>query len=165
MSENNCGDVAIEALVTVCRAMSQLEVGSLAVASFGKKGNVKLLHDFDQPFNGEAGVKMISSFTFKQENTLAEEPVSDLLRYLNNMLDNAVSNSRLPNGQNPLQQLVLIIADGRLHETTKLKRIVRDAMSRRRLIAFLLLDSSKDSIMDLNVYVSFQLYRRHFAAF
>uniref|UniRef100_A0A7N0T9Y0 VWFA domain-containing protein n=1 Tax=Kalanchoe fedtschenkoi TaxID=63787 RepID=A0A7N0T9Y0_KALFE len=155
MSESSCGDVAIEALVTVCRAMSQLEVGSLAVASFGKKGNVKLLHDFDQPFSGEAGVKMISSFTFEQENTIADEPVVDLLRYLNNMLDNAVANARLPSGQNPLQQLVLIIADGRFHEKAKLRRIVRDAMSRRRLIAFLLLDSPQESIMDL-MEVSFE---------
>ncbi|CAM8902221.1 unnamed protein product [Rhodiola kirilowii] len=84
-----------EALVTVCRAMSQLEVGSLAVTSFGKKGNVKLLHDFDQPFSGEAGVKK------------------------------------------------------------KLRRIVRDAMSRRRLIAFLLVDSPEESIMDL-MEVSFE---------
>lgn len=58
MSESRCGDVAIEALVTVCRAMSQLEVGNLAVASFGKKGNIRLLHDFDHPFTGEAGVKV-----------------------------------------------------------------------------------------------------------
>ena len=58
MSESGCGEVAIKALVTVCRAMSQLEVGSLAVASFGKKGNIRLLHDFDQPFTGESGVKV-----------------------------------------------------------------------------------------------------------
>ena len=58
MSENNNGSVAIEALVTVCRAMSQLEVGNLAVASFGKEGNIQLLHDFDQPFTSEAGVKV-----------------------------------------------------------------------------------------------------------
>lgn len=38
MSESHCGAVAIEALVTVCRAMSQLDVGQLAVASFGKRG-------------------------------------------------------------------------------------------------------------------------------
>lgn len=61
MSENNCGNVAIEALVTVCRAMSQLEVGNLAVASFGKKGNIQLLHDFDHPFTGESGVKVCFS--------------------------------------------------------------------------------------------------------
>jgi midasin len=41
MSEGKCGKVAIEALVTVCRAMPQLEVGQFAVASFGKKGNVE----------------------------------------------------------------------------------------------------------------------------
>lgn len=58
MSESCCGDVAIEALVTVCRAMSQLEMGNMAVASFGKKGNIRSLHDFDQPFTGEAGKKV-----------------------------------------------------------------------------------------------------------
>lgn len=58
MSENRCEKAAIEALVTVCRALSQLEVGQFAVASFGRKGNIKLLHDFDQTFMGEAGVKV-----------------------------------------------------------------------------------------------------------
>jgi len=58
MSENCCGDFAIEALVTVCRALSQLEVGKLAVASFGKQGNIKLLHDFERPLTGEAGMKV-----------------------------------------------------------------------------------------------------------
>nr|XP_011467404.1 PREDICTED: midasin isoform X1 [Fragaria vesca subsp. vesca] len=121
MSESCCGDVAIEALVTVCRAMSQLEMGNLAVASFGKKGNIRLLHDFDQPFNGDAGVKMISGFSFKQENTILDEPVVDLLKFVNNKLDTAVARSRLPSGRNPLQQLVLIIADGHLHEKERLK--------------------------------------------
>ncbi|KAL2462441.1 ATPase [Forsythia ovata] len=149
MSESRCGDVAIEALVTVCRAMSQLEVGNLAVASFGQKGNIRLLHDFDQPFTGEAGIKMISSLTFKQENTIADEPMVDLLKYLNNMLDAAAMNARLPSGYNPLQQLVLIIADGRLHEKEHLKRCVRDILSKKRMVAFLLIDSPHESIMDL----------------
>ncbi|KAF7135896.1 hypothetical protein RHSIM_Rhsim08G0236800 [Rhododendron simsii] len=155
MSESQCGDVAIEALVTVCRAMSQLEVGNLAVASFGQKGNIRVLHEFDKPFTGEAGVKMISSLTFKQENTIADEPVVDLLKYVNNMLDVAVANARLPSGQNPLQQLVLIIADGRFHEKENLKRCVRDVLSRKRMVAFLLLDSPQESIMDL-MEASFQ---------
>lgn len=109
----------------------------------------RLLHDFDQSFTGEAGIKMISSLTFKQENTIADEPVVDLLTYLNNMLDVAVAKARLPSGQNPLQQLVLIIADGRFHEKENLKRCVRDALSRKRMVAFLLLDSPQESIMDL----------------
>ncbi|CAK9179916.1 unnamed protein product [Ilex paraguariensis] len=155
MSESCCGDVAVEALVTVCRAMSQLEVGNLAVASFGKKGNIKLLHDFDQPFTGEAGIKMISSLTFKQENTIADEPMIDLLKYLKDMLDAAVANARLPSGHNPLQQLVLIIADGRFHEKENLKRCVRNILSNKRMVAFLLLDSPQESIMDL-MEASFQ---------
>ncbi|GAV80132.1 AAA_5 domain-containing protein [Cephalotus follicularis] len=149
MSESCCGNVAIEALVTVCRGMSQLEMGNLAVTSFGKKGNIRLLHDFDQPFTGEVGIKMISSLTFKQENTIEDEPVVDLLKYLHNKLDAAVAKARLPSGQNPLQQLVLIIADGRFHEKENLKRCVRDFLSRKRMVAFLLLDSPNESIMDL----------------
>ncbi|CAA2972808.1 midasin isoform X1 [Olea europaea subsp. europaea] len=149
MSESRCGGVAIEALVTVCRAMSQLEVGVLAVASFGQKGNIRLLHDFDQPFTGEAGIKMISSLTFKQENTIVDDPMVDLLRYLNNMLDTAVMNSRLPSGYNPLQQLVLIISDGRFHQREHVKRCVRDVLSKKRMVAFILIDSPHEPIMDL----------------
>ncbi|KAJ0981578.1 hypothetical protein J5N97_009833 [Dioscorea zingiberensis] len=149
MSESNCGDFAVEALVTVCRAMAQLEVGQLAVVSFGEKGNIKLLHDFELPFSRETGVQMISSLSFKQDNTIADEPVFDLLKYLNNMLDAAVAKARMPSGQNPLNQLVLIIADGRFHEKESLKRRVRDLLSRRRMVAFILLDSPQESIMDL----------------
>ncbi|XP_022715201.1 midasin isoform X4 [Durio zibethinus] len=156
MSESGCGEVAIKALVTVCRAMSQLEVGSLAVASFGKKGNIKLLHDFDQPFTGESGVKMISSLTFRQENTITDEPVVELLMFLNKKLDAAVANARLPSGQNPLQQLVLIIGDGRLHEKENLKRCVRDVLSSKRMVAFLILDSLQESIMDLQEVIPSQ---------
>lgn len=59
---------------------------------------------------------MISSFTFKQENVTGAKPYRELLLYLNNKLDEAVAKARLPSGQNPLEQLVLIIGDGRLHE-------------------------------------------------
>jgi len=60
--------------------------------------------------------QMVSNLTFKQENTIADEPVVDLLKFLTNKLDAAVVKARLPSGHNPLQQLVLIIADGRFHE-------------------------------------------------
>ncbi|MCL7041050.1 hypothetical protein MKW94_021075 [Papaver nudicaule] len=148
MAESKCGSIAIDALVTVCRAMSQLDVGQLAVASFGKMGNIKLLHDFNQPFTGESGIQMISSLTFKQENTFTDGPVVDLLKFLNNKLDAAVANSRLPSGQNPLQQLILIISDGRLSEHETLKRRVRDILNKKRMVAFLVIDSSQESIFD-----------------
>jgi midasin len=148
MSEGKCGKVAVEALVTVCRAMSQLEVGQFAVASFGKQGNIKVLHDFDQIFNAEAGVKMISSLSFEQDNKIEDEPVADLLMHLNKMLDDAVARSRTPSGQNPLQQLVLVISDGKFHEKEKLRRCVRNLLNRRRMIAYVLLDSHEESIMN-----------------
>ncbi|XP_051115352.1 midasin [Andrographis paniculata] len=148
MSEGHCGNFALEALVTVCRAMSQLEVGNLAVASFGQQGNIRLLHDFDEPFTPQAGIKVISSFTFTQENTIADEPMGDLLKYLNSMLDAAVMRARLPSGTNPLEQLVLIIADGRFNEKEKLKRRVRNLLSKKRMVAFILLDSPDESIVD-----------------
>lgn len=61
-------------------------------------------------------VQMISSLSFKQENTIADQPVVDVLKYLNTKLDEAVARERLPSGWNPLQQLILIIGDGRFHE-------------------------------------------------
>ncbi|KAL6643149.1 hypothetical protein ACP70R_021330 [Stipagrostis hirtigluma subsp. patula] len=149
MSEGKCGKVAIEALVTVCRAMSQLEVGQFAVASFGKKGNVRVLHDFDQIFNGEAGINMISSLSFEQDNKIEDQPVADLLMHLNTMLDTAVARARTPSGQNPLQQLILIISDGKFHEKENLSRCVRDVLNRKRMIAYVLLDSPEDSILNL----------------
>jgi len=149
MSEGKCGKFAIEALVTVCRAMSQLEVGQFAVASFGKKGNVRVLHDFDQIFNGEAGVNMISSLSFEQDNKIEDQPVSDLLTHLNAMLDTAVARARTPSGQNPLQQLILIISDGKFHEKENLRRHVRDVLNRKRMVAYVLLDSPEDSIINL----------------
>lgn len=67
---------------------------------------------------------MISNLTFKQENTIADEPVVDLLKYLTNKLDTAVAKARLPSGHNPLQQLVLIIADGRFVEKVLDKKLL-----------------------------------------
>lgn len=126
---------------------------------------------------------MMSGLTFKQENTIADEPVVDLLMFLNNMLDTAVTKARLPSGQNPLQQLVLIIGDGRFHEKVflipetrsifsvscinntvcftylikpmqeNLKRWVRDLLSKKRMVAFLLVDSPEESIVDLKVLI------------
>lgn len=72
--------------------------------------------------------QMISSLTFQQENTIADEPVVDLLKYVNNLLDDAVTRSRLPSGYNPLQQLVLIIADGRFNEKVQSLQSFKDGL-------------------------------------
>ncbi|EOA33965.1 hypothetical protein CARUB_v10021460mg [Capsella rubella] len=152
MSESGCGEFAIRALATVCRAMSQLEMGSLAVASFGKQGSIKMLHDFGQSFTTESGIKMISSLTFKQENLIEDQPVVNLLRNMNEMLENLASTRRQSYGSNPLQQLVLIIGDGKFHEREKLKRSVRSFLQKKRMVVYLLLDDAEQSVLDLKDY-------------
>ncbi|CAA7023541.1 unnamed protein product [Microthlaspi erraticum] len=153
MSESGCGDFAIRALATVCRAMSQLEMGSLAVASFGRKGSLKMLHDFGQSFTTESGIKMISGLTFKQENLIEDEPVVNLLRNMNEMLENLASTRRQSSGSNPLQQLVLIIGDGKFHEREKLKRSVRKFLQQKRMVVYLLLDDAEQSVLNLKEFV------------
>ncbi|CAM6097712.1 unnamed protein product [Calypogeia fissa] len=149
MSESHCGHLAVEALITICRAMSQLEIGQMAVASFGQKGNVHLLHDFDQPFSSEAGINMVSRFSFSQDNTIADQPMVDLLQFLTRMLDMAANHAAVPSGNVNLQQLVLIIADGRFHEKESLRRCIREATSRRQLLALIVLDNPQQSILDM----------------
>ncbi|VVB16031.1 unnamed protein product [Arabis nemorensis] len=139
MSEGGCGDFAIRALATVCRAMSQLKMGSLAVASFGKKGSIKMLHDF--------------GLTFEQENQIEDEPVANLLRNMNVMLEKLASTSPQSYGSNPLQQLVLIIDDGKFHEREKLKRSVRKFLQQKRMVVYLLLDNREQSVLDLLNFV------------
>ena len=62
---------------------------------------------------------MISQFTFKQDNTIADEPMVDLLQYLTCMLDVVSKSATRPSGHHQLRQLVLIIADGRFHEKVR----------------------------------------------
>ena len=77
----------------------------------------------------------------------------ELLKYLSNMLEQAMGNARLPSGQNPLQQLVLIIADGRFHDNKeKVKRCMRDLLHRNCMVAFIVLDSAQESIVDCKVF-------------
>ncbi|KAL3690583.1 hypothetical protein R1sor_016892 [Riccia sorocarpa] len=149
MAESHCGHMALEALITICRAMSQAEIGQMAVVSFGEKGNVQLLHDFEDSFSSEAGVNMVSRFSFNQDNTIADKPVVDLLHFLTRMLDLAARKATAPAENLHLQQLVLIIADGRFHEKESLRRCIREAISRKQLLAFIVLDNPQESILDM----------------
>ena len=60
-----------------------------------------------------------------QDNTLADRPMVELLTMLMHMLDLARhSASQRAGGSAALQQLVLILADGRFHEKESLRRVV-----------------------------------------
>ena len=58
MSETRCGHLALEAMAAICKAMSHLEVADVAVVGFGERGNVRLVHGFEQSFSSEAGAQV-----------------------------------------------------------------------------------------------------------
>ncbi|CAI5952805.1 unnamed protein product [Closterium sp. NIES-64] len=150
--EENQHEEALEAMATICRAMATIEVGEIGVVAFGEPGNVRMLHELDRPFSPEAAVQVISQFSFKQDNTIADEPMVELLRFLSGALDSAAmrySASAGTGGGGHLEQLVLIVADGRFHEKETLRRTVRHAMGKGQLLAFILLDSPSESILDM----------------
>lgn len=61
-----------------------------------------------------------------QDNTLADRPMVELLTMLMHMLDMARHSAA--GGGPALNQLVLILADGRFHEKESLRRVVEVRM-------------------------------------
>ena len=59
-----------------------------------------------------------------QDNTIADSPMVELLTALQHMLEQARVHSVGVGGSHQLQQLVIIIADGRFHEKESLQRVV-----------------------------------------
>ncbi len=156
MAENRSGDLACQATTLIAKALSQLEVGELAIVSFGQ--DIKLLHPFEQPFTSESGVKVrrysiihslpqaIMEFTFKQTVT----KISNLLDNLIQLLE--MARSRAP--QMEMMQLVLIISDGRFSEKDALKKWIREADQKNMLLVFIIIDNPKNkgsSILDIQV--------------
>jgi midasin len=121
MAENACGHLALESMVLLARAMARLEVGELGVVAFGSGGGgsdedanaaaVRTLHPLGAPFTDQGGPALVSQFTFAQDNTLADQPMVGLLKTLDAQL--GVARENLRGGSDQLQQLCLIIADGR----------------------------------------------------
>ena len=190
MTENQCGHLALESTVLIARAMSRLEVGEIGVVSFGAdggkddeslltgdasgistgappsrptRGGIRTLHPLGAPFTDQGGPALVSQFTFAQDNTLADQPVVGLLKSLDTQLTAARENLR--GGSDQLQQLCLIIADGRFHEKEALRKQMREMQSRRGvLVAFIVLDNPKSSVLDMQT-VSFQNGKPNFTKY
>lgn len=151
MAETGCSGFALEALTLICRAMSRLDVGELGVVSFGGSGGAEPLHSLDKPFTESDGVRIMSQLRFDQDNTIGDRPMVDVITSVDYLLDGAAARAASsPAGQSALNQLVLIIADGRFHEKEALKRAARDAAARPGVLyAFIVLDNAANSILDM----------------
>ncbi|GIL72549.1 hypothetical protein Vretifemale_2893, partial [Volvox reticuliferus] len=153
MAENGCGGFALEALALICKAMSRLEVGQVGVLKFGGGEGVVPLHPLDAPFNDNVGPSLAARLTFRQDNTIADRPMLQLMASLDHMLATARHScgaGGIGAGTQDLAQLVLILADGRFHEKESLHAAVREAAAKRGVcLAFIVLDNPTNSLLDM----------------
>ena len=147
MAETACGAFALESLTLICNAMSKIEIGDLGVVRFGASIGAELVHPLGQSFSPGDGAKVMSKMRFDADNTINDRPMVDLLEAIDSTLDQ--QGKKLSHSAS-LQQLVIILADGRFHEKDDLKKVAMDVTSRPGVMyAYIILDSPKNSILDM----------------
>jgi midasin len=149
MAENSCGGFALESLALICNAMSRIDIGDFGIIRFGGSIGADLLHQPGQPFSSTSdGAKIMSKMKFDADNTINDRPMVDVLTSMDAILEE--QDHKVANTSSVLQQLVIILADGRFHEKESLKKAVMNATSRSGVMyAFIVLDSSSNSILDM----------------
>ncbi|ORZ38563.1 hypothetical protein BCR44DRAFT_1497173 [Catenaria anguillulae PL171] len=136
MADSQSVTLAFEAMAVLARAMSQLEVGQLAVAAFGEQ--VELVHPFERPFSDDAGAQALGQFTFAQQRT----KVVKLLESAIQAFDQA---SLAASGTGEAWHLLLVLSDGVCEDHDKIRNLVRRAAERRVLVAFIVLDQKPEA--------------------
>ncbi|CDF38039.1 AAA ATPase containing von Willebrand factor type A (vWA) domain and P-loop containing nucleoside triphosphate region [Chondrus crispus] len=141
MSESRAGPMALESLALVTSALGKLEIGRLAVASFGAAA--LMVKDFDEPISisDVRGGQLLQHFCFSQRET----NICELLQFMQDTLVGV-------KGPESVEQikLVFVISDGRLSAREDIKRRLRHLRDANVLVAFLIIDKSgKD---DTSIY-------------
>eukprot|EP00198_Chlamydomonas_reinhardtii_P014222 XP_001703559.1 predicted protein [Chlamydomonas reinhardtii] len=130
-----------------------LEVGQVGVLKFGGGEGVVPLQPLDAPFGDSVGPSLAARLTFRQDNTIADRPMLQLMASLDHILASARHSSGaggIGAGTQDLAQLVLILADGRFHEKESLHAAVREAAAKRGVcLAFIVLDTPGNSLLDM----------------
>lgn len=140
--------MAFSAVAVVAKALSLLEVGQLAVTSFGE--DIQLLHPFDEPFTDFSGARLMQKFSFAQRKTRIVQLMETTTALFNH------SKQSFGNSSAPVEtaQLLLIISDGRAvsHEGNEVvKNAVKKAMDQNVFIVFVIIDNPENqhSILDI----------------
>lgn len=138
MADNHAGRLALEAMTTLCKGMTQLEVGEIAVVKFGQ--DIELLHAFDTPFTDDAGSRVIAQFGFQQQKTNMVATLDAILQILETAkLASSASNA---NASVEFTQIVFLISDGRFDTDgrMRIKKLIETALERQQLIVLLVVD-------------------------
>ncbi|KAM0285289.1 hypothetical protein ACHAQH_001478 [Verticillium albo-atrum] len=149
MGETAAGNLALESLVMVSRALTMLEVGQVGVLGFG--ADVFGAHALDEPFaSHDAGAKVLQRFSFAQDRT-------DVAMLIRGTIDRfREARARNPaRGAEDLWQLALVLSDGLTPSSAhdSIRRLLREAMEERVMIVFIVMDDTEhkegDSVLDL----------------
>ncbi|XP_069743424.1 midasin [Narcine bancroftii] len=148
MVDNHSKQLAFEALAVIGNALSLLEVGQIAVCSFGE--NVQLLHPFHEQFSDQSGARILRSCQFQQKKT----KIAQFLESAANMF--VVAQHHSQQGNPETAQLLLIVSDGRglfMEGKERVTTAVDAARHNNIFVIFVVLDNpdSKDSILDIKV--------------
>ena len=147
MAETACGAFALESLTLICNSMSKIEIGDFGVVRFGASVGAELVHPLGQSFSPGDGAKIMSKMRFDSDNTINDRPMVDLLGSIDSILE---QQSMKMSHSAAIQQLVIILADGRFHEKDDLKKVAMDVTSKPGVMyAFIILDSPQNSILDM----------------
>jgi midasin len=145
MAEGSSSDLALETVALVARALSSLEVGQIAVLSFG--ADTALVHPFDKLFTSDSGVDVFSRFTFAQQKTDVRKLIETSLSLFS--IARQQQSGQTSNGE--LWQLEIVISDGVCEDHDTLRRLVRRAHEQHVMVVFVVVDSVREnSILQLD---------------
>ncbi|KAM4043140.1 midasin isoform 2-T2 [Anomaloglossus baeobatrachus] len=148
MIDNHSKQLAYESLAVIGNALTLLEVGQIAVYSFGE--NVKLLHPFHEQFSEQSGSRILSQCKFQQKKTL-------LAQFLESCVPMFDAAQQMHQSSNPeTAQLLIIVSDGRglfVEGKDRVTKAIKSARNANIFIIFIILDSpiSKDSILNIKM--------------
>ncbi|KAM8810105.1 midasin [Eudromia elegans] len=148
MIDNHSKQLAYESLAVIGNALTLLEVGQIAVCSFGE--TVQLLHPFHEQFNDQSGTRILRLCKFQQKKT-------KIAQFLESSANMFAAAQQLSQSINPeTAQLLLIVSDGRglfLEGKERVTAAVRAAQNANIFVIFVVLDNpnSRDSILDIKV--------------
>ncbi|KAI0458364.1 hypothetical protein F5B21DRAFT_24453 [Xylaria acuta] len=139
MGESSSGELALESLVMVSRALTMLEVGQIGVLGFG--ANVFMAHEFSEPFaSHDAGAKVLQRFSFQQDYTNIQFLVRQTIERFRTARQQSAGR-----GSEDLWQLALILSDGLTpsSEHEDIQVLLREAIEERIMIVFIIMDDTK----------------------
>ncbi|XP_006870675.1 PREDICTED: midasin [Chrysochloris asiatica] len=148
MVDNHTKQLAFESLAVIGNALTLLEVGQIAVCSFGE--SVKLLHPFHEQFSDNSGSQILRLCKFQQKKT-------KIAQFLESSASMFAAAQQLSQNTSPdTSQLLLVVSDGRglfLEGKERVLTAVQAARSANIFVIFVVLDNpnSRDSILDIKV--------------